>query len=105
MKILNLDASQWKSPVDFYAAVNAAVKAPEGYSHGVNALFEAMIWDHAGDPDYPPYAVRIYNLPAAPQDVQDEVSLIAKLVPEVLTEFQQRKGRSFPLAFEILSSL
>lgn len=101
MKILNFDAARWETPIDIYADINAAVDAPVGYGKSVNALFEAMVWDHADDPSYPPYAIHIRNLKSAPKDVQNEVSLISSLVPEVLSEFQEREGRAFPLQFVV----
>ena len=101
MEIFDFDAAQWESALDIYAAIYEAVAAPPGYSRNINGLLEAMIWDQSGDPDYPPYAVRIRNVQAAPQEVQSEIRLIGGIILEALDEFQQINGRRFPLSFEV----
>lgn len=70
MKNFDFDAAKWMKPLEAYLDINAALGSPDGYGQSPDGLLEAMIWDHADDPEYPPYAVRIRNLQSAPQEVQ-----------------------------------
>jgi hypothetical protein len=101
MNTFEFDASKWNSVLDMCASLHVALKSPEGYGCSVMALFEAMVWDHADDPEYPSLTIRIFRIGDAPQAVRDQLLLIRGLVPEVLAEFRARDGRDFGLNFEL----
>lgn len=66
MKTVLLDASKWKTPIDFYNALLPTLGAPEWHGRNLNALIESMIWGEINAVE-PPYAVEIHsteNLPA-----------------------------------------
>jgi Barstar (barnase inhibitor) len=43
MKILELDASGWKTPLDFYDGLFAAVEAPWWHGTNLDALIDSMV--------------------------------------------------------------
>jgi hypothetical protein len=82
MRVIELDASKWTTPLDFILAIGEAVGAEHGVTN-VNALLEYMVWDWEGMGGIePPYVVRIVNAANIPSDVQDEIALVASLVKE-----------------------
>lgn len=44
MRIIDLNAENWKSILDFYDALLPALGAPAWHGHSVNAIIDSMIW-------------------------------------------------------------
>ena len=44
MRIIDLSATNWKSTLDFYDALLAALGAPRGHGKSVDALIDSMVW-------------------------------------------------------------
>jgi RNAse (barnase) inhibitor barstar len=42
MRIIKLDARQWKTPLDFYDALLSALEAPEWHGRSINALIDSL---------------------------------------------------------------
>ena len=72
MREINLDATNWKSPLDFYAALLPAIGAPAWHGESVNAIADSMI-NGGINKLRPPYVVWIHNMAGAPADVAREV--------------------------------
>jgi hypothetical protein len=70
MKIIELDASGWLSPLDFYDALLASLGAPEWHGRSIAALIDSII---VGDINSvaPPYRVVVTGLKRAEEDVFD----------------------------------
>ncbi len=92
MRIVEMDGSLWKSPLDFYVALREAIDQNE-YNFGlsVDAFLEAMVWMDLGGLK-PPYELRILNLAGAPDAVRSEVALMISLVAEARQENVQEYG-------------
>jgi len=75
MTIIELDAANWKTVIDFYHALLSAIGAPEWHGRNPNALVDSMIWGGINSVE-PPYSVRISGLSTAPKDVRDHVELV-----------------------------
>ncbi len=91
MRIIELDASTWKTVTDFYDAVLAAVEAPKGHGKSPDALIDSMIWGGMNAVE-PPYTVRISGLSAASQEVRDHVQLVSDLLVEGRIYRKRHKG-------------
>ena len=74
MRIIDLDATKWKSIVDFYNALLASIGAPKEHGISPDALVDSMIWGGMNAVE-PPYSIRITGLSTAPSEVRDEVEL------------------------------
>ena len=58
MRVLNLDAAEWREYADFVRALLAALEAPHWHGDNVNALIDSMV--HGGiNGVEPPYDVVI----------------------------------------------
>jgi Barstar (barnase inhibitor) len=79
MRLIKLDASGWKVPLDFYDALLAALEAPEWHGRSINALIDSMVWGNinAIEPPYRILVARTSNLPnAVKKELDDAISAI-----------------------------
>ena len=86
MRVIQLDGSTWKKPIDFYQALFDGIE--QGYPHGmnVNAFIDSMIWRGMGGIE-PPYRIEVMHLAGVPEDVCQEVSVMIAALREA------RQGR------------
>jgi hypothetical protein len=83
MRVIELDASQWTTGLDFYRELAHTVSGGRDVACNVNAILEYMVWDWEGMGGIqPPYILRIINATNLPPDVQDEIALVASLMKE-----------------------
>jgi hypothetical protein len=81
MRIIKLDATNWKTAIDFYGALLAAIGAPAWHGESPDALVDSMIWGGINAVE-PPYTVRISGLSATPKEVHDHVKLVRGMLVE-----------------------
>ena len=81
MRTIDLDATRWKTVLDFYKALLAAIGAPAWHGISPDALVDSMIWGGINAVD-PPYIVQISGLSAVPQQVRDEIQLASDILVE-----------------------
>jgi hypothetical protein len=58
MRIIELDTLNWRTGLDFYRHLLAALGAPKGHGHNLNAVVDSMIWggmNTVEPPFYDPY--------------------------------------------------
>jgi len=81
MRILQLDGSAWKKPLDFYQALFDAIE--QGYPHGmnINAFIDSMIWRGMGGIE-PPYKIEVVHLAHVPEEVREEVLVMIAALKE-----------------------
>jgi hypothetical protein len=44
LRLIDLDASDWQTVLDFYGALRSCVGAPEGHGWSPDAFIDSMIW-------------------------------------------------------------
>ena len=76
MRIIELDATKWKTYDDFYNAPLPSIGAPKWHGQNLNALVDSMIWGGINAVD-PPYTIRILGAATLPQDIRDHVETSA----------------------------
>lgn len=72
MQAIQLDASQWLTGLDFYAAILASLGSPDWHGQNVNALIDSMIYGGINAVK-PPFRIQIDGLTTAGQDALDEL--------------------------------
>lgn len=72
MNVIELDASGWLTPLDFYDALLASLGAPEWHGRNINALIDSMIVGDINSVEAP-YRVVVTGLNEADEDVFDEL--------------------------------
>ncbi|WP_244427195.1 barstar family protein [Methyloferula stellata] len=101
MRVIELDATNWKTWEDFYVALLGALGAPEWHGDSVNALVDSMIWGGINEID-PPYKFVVRNLRQAPSDVAEAVEDAKAALARGRADFRTRKGRDIIVDFEII---
>jgi hypothetical protein len=76
MRIIELDASRWQTPLDFIRALQTAIGAPKGHGSSPDAFVDSMIWGGMNSVE-PPYEVCIVGSERVPKAVRDYVDLVA----------------------------
>ena len=92
MRTVELDASGWKTPIDFIRALQTALNAPEWCGSNVDAINELMVWGLGAGELPPPYTVNISRASDAPKEVRDYIALQAKYVQVARAEKNVRDG-------------
>ena len=93
MRVIELDASQWKTVLDFYDALLAALGAPEWHGRSVAALIDSMAYGRINAVEAP-YVVKITGTAEIPPTVNDEITVAAQV-------FTEHQGTDFKVAFQI----
>ena len=81
MNFIDLDASEWKTALDFYEAILAAIGAPRWHGRSVDALIDSMIYGGLSELD-PPFTVRITHTENLPAEARDELVLVILAMAE-----------------------
>ena len=92
MKLIELDARDWRTVLDFYEALLVALGAPRWHGRNVNALIDSMIYGGINEVD-PPYKILISETAKLPIDVNGEIAFAILAVGEaqgtdIVVEFQ-----------------
>jgi Barstar (barnase inhibitor) len=100
MRIIELDATEWKTVVDFYKALLASIGAPEWHGISPDALVDSMIWGGINAVE-PPYTIKISGAAKLPKDVRDEVELAKQVLADGRVDYRSRRGDDVEVAIEI----
>ncbi len=100
MRIISLDASNWKEPLDFYDAILPALGAPSWHGCSVDALLDTMIWGDFNQVK-PPYIIEINHTKNLPAAAMQELIWTRQSIVEARAEHQERKGYDVDVDFRI----
>jgi hypothetical protein len=100
MRIIELDATKWKTVVDFYKAFLVSIGAPDWHGISPDALVDSMIWCGINAVE-PPYTIRISGAAKLPKEVRDEVELAKQVIADGRVDYQARRGGDVEVAIEI----
>lgn len=102
MRTIEVNAENWKTILDFYHAIYAAIDAPKDASCNINALMDYMVWGDMGAME-PPYAIKIYGTARLSAQIVDGIVAVRDFLIESRNEYQKRKGRDVDVTMEIVS--
>lgn len=102
MRIIDLDATKWKTYDDFYDALLPSIEAPKAHGRNLNALVDSMIWGGVNAIE-PPYTIRISGAATLPKDVRDHVEMAKRALAKGRMDFQRLRGGDVEVAIEINS--
>ena len=77
MKLIELDASGWTKPLDFYLALLPQLGAPDWHGLNLNALYDSLLGDM--NAVEPPFTVTIRNIDGLPAEMADFMAQAATL--------------------------
>jgi barstar (barnase inhibitor) len=90
---IDLDASKWKTLLDFYDALLSALGAPEWHGRSINALIDSMIGGDINKIE-PPYIIRVRSTASLPKDLRDEIERVRQYL-------QKHRADQNAIRFEI----
>lgn len=99
VRIIDLNATKWKTVIDFYDAVLAAVGAPKGHGKSPDALIDSMVWGGMNAVE-PPYTIRISGAASLPKEVRDHVEVAKAAVAKGRMDYRRRRGGDVDVAIE-----
>lgn len=101
-KIIELDATKWKTVHHFYDALLSELSAPALHGHNINALVDSMIWGGMNKIEAP-YLVKISNSTGLPKVVHQHIELLQSALFEARADFHARRGRDVVVELEFTS--
>jgi hypothetical protein len=81
MRIVELDASGWKEPLNFLEALKTALGSCHGHGDSPDAFVDSMIWGGMNSVE-PPYTVKINKTAAILKEVTDYIRLMISIITE-----------------------
>ena len=79
MRIIELDAGGWLTPLDFLDAVRRAIGAPERQRLDVDAIVDSMV---RGGSVQPPYTIRVVGTAKVDPKIKTEIKTLAKALKD-----------------------
>ena len=101
MHIIDLDATDWKTPDDFYSALLPELGAPEWHGHNPNALNDSVIWGGINEVN-PPLMIRVHHLSAVPEAVANEVGWAKRGIDLGREDFRTQNGRDIEVELQMV---
>jgi RNAse (barnase) inhibitor barstar len=90
MKVINLDASEWCSPEDFYSALLPQLGAPTWHGRNLDALEDSL---RGGvNQLMPPFTVHVERTDSLPEPMRHFLGQVASVFNGVREEAQQDIG-------------
>lgn len=103
MRVIELNATNWKTVNDYCDALRAALGTPEWHGSSVDAFLDTMIWHNDINEVNPPYIVRIEKAKGLPREILDEIEQLSRSLSRARAEFQIRRGGDVDVKLEIVS--
>ncbi len=91
MRVIRMDASGWKTPLDFLEALQVALGSCKGHGHSPDALVDSMVWGGMNSVE-PPYTVQIVNTVRVPKEVSDYILLMCSVIHDARQKRLQNRG-------------
>lgn len=88
MKVISLDASQWRSPEDFYSALLPQLGAPAWHGHNLDALDDSL---GVGGINAlaPPFRVEIEGADKLSEPMRQFLSKVERLFADIRAKAQK----------------
>ena len=100
MRIIELDAGGWLTPLDFLDAVHRAIGAPERQSLEADALVDAMI--RGLNSVQPPYTIRVTGSAKVPSEVRKEIAALSQIIKDARRWRANHRYDDVEVAIEIV---
>lgn len=81
MRVIQLDASEWKEAADFYNDLLFCLEAPHWHGTNVNALVDSMVYGSINGID-PPYKIWISRTEGMPAPVKQQIDWMVEAINE-----------------------
>ena len=100
MKIIAIDATQFRHKLDFLDAVLGALGSPDWHGKSIAAFVHSMIWGGMNQLE-PPYVLRIDNIEAAQSPIREFAVTLRDCLIKARQEHVARTGRDVEVAIAL----
>ena len=102
MRVIELNAKNWRTWQDFYEALLAALGAPEGHGRNLNALIDSMVWGGMNAVEAP-YTIRISGAEKLSKDMTAEIDEVKQALTAACGQRRALGRGDVEIGFEIVS--
>ena len=102
MRIIDLNATNWRTWEDFYDALLAELGAPEGHGRSLNALIDSMVWGGMNVIEAP-YTIRISGAGKLSESMVNEIEEVRQALAAACVERRTLRRGDAEIDFEIVS--
>jgi RNAse (barnase) inhibitor barstar len=103
MRTIDLDATTWQNPADFYHALGSALGVPDWHGYGLNAFLDTMVWHEGINAVQPPYTIRVRNFDTLSEDIREQIKLLQQTLSIDQADYNARYNRNLDIHLEIVS--
>lgn len=101
MRIIELQAGAWRSILDFYRALLAALQAPSWHGESLDAVIDSVVWGGINGLQ-PPYTIRITGGASLTPDIREEIELLARHIAEHREDHRRWHSRDVEVALDFV---
>lgn len=101
MRIIELRAETWRSVLDFYYALLAALDAPEWHGLSIDAALDSIVWGGINGVK-PPYTILVVGAFKLPIEIRQEIELLAAYIVEHRKDHRRWRGKDVEVALELV---
>ena len=103
MRIIELDANRWTTPLDFLSALKSALGCPPWHGDSPDAFVDSMVWGGINSVE-PPYTIQVIGTSSIPREVIEYVSLMASVIREAREERYRNRGDDIDVSISATES-
>jgi hypothetical protein len=100
MRVIELDAKNWRTTLDFYEALNGALGSCHGHGTSPDAWVDSMIYGGMNEIEAP-YIVRIIGTANCDDRLKGEITLLADVIREARAWKLEHYGEEVDVSFQI----
>lgn len=101
MRTIELKADDWKSVLDFYKALFAALEAPNWHSASIDAAIDSIVWGGINKVQ-PPYLIRVTGARKLSAAIRKELETLAREIQEHREDHRRRRNEDVEVSLEIV---
>ena len=99
MRVIEIDGSDWRTPLDALEGMLSALGAPDWHGRNLNALSESIVYGGINSLEAP-FSIRIQGTKGLPESVREMLSELAGAVADALAERRARNSEDLEIQFE-----
>jgi len=100
IKIIQLDAINWHTVLDYINAMRSAIGAPKEHGNSVDAFIDSMIYGGMNELT-PPYMIAIRNWSHLPAEIMNEIKWLQAGILTHRTKFRAQYGHDVNVQLEL----
>lgn len=100
MRIIELKADNWKSVLDFYRDLLAALEAPAWHSASIDAAIDSIVWGGINKVQ-PPYQIRVTGAHKLSPEIRKTIEILSKEIEEQRADHRRQHDKDVEVSLEI----